>query len=210
MHDQSRKQNQEQQTKLSRREIIRRALVLTGAGTLISTSTLLTACATNMQREQAVELTTFTQSQIQWLDEVAETILPETDTPGAKAAQVGGFIAIMVADTYSPDKQQLFYDGMQSLEAECERELGVGFMTATPSQRLTMLERLDMEQKKHTDNKTPEATSHYFRVFKELTVVGYFTSEIGYKQALRYVESPGRYDPCVEYKAGERAWASHA
>ena len=184
--------------------------MLTGAGTLISSSTLLTACATNMQREQAAELTTFTQSQIQWLDEVAETILPETDTPGAKAAQVGGFMAIMVADTYSPDKQQRFLSGMQLLEAECEREVGVGFLAATQSQRLTLIERLDLEQKKHADNKAPDAPSHYFSTIKQLTVVGYFTSEIGYKQALRYVETPGRYDPCVEYKAGERAWARHA
>jgi len=200
----------EKQKQLSRREIIRRALVLTGVGTLISSSTLLTACASNMQREQAVNLTTFTKAQIHWLDEVAETILPETDTPGAKAAQVGGFIAIMVTDTYSPDEQKLFHAGMRTLETECERALGVDFMSATQSQRLTLLERLDLEQKKHADNKTPDAPEHYFSTIKQLTVVGYFTSEIGYKQALRYVESPGRFDPCVEYKNGERAWARHA
>jgi hypothetical protein len=50
----------------------------------------------------------------------------------------------------------------------------------------------------------------YFRMMKELALLGYFTSEIGCTQALRYAETPGRYDPCVPYKPGEKAWASHA
>jgi hypothetical protein len=52
--------------------------------------------------------------------------------------------------------------------------------------------------------------AHYFRMMKELSLLGYFTSEIGCTQALRYIESPGRYDPCVPYKPGEKAWAGHA
>jgi hypothetical protein len=47
-------------------------------------------------------------------------------------------------------------------------------------------------------------------MMKELSLLGYFTSEIGYMQAQRYTESPGRFDPCVPYKVGEKAWASHA
>ena len=49
-----------------------------------------------------------------------------------------------------------------------------------------------------------------FNRIKGLTLLGYFTSEIGYTQALRYIETPGRYDPCVDYVAGERLWARHA
>jgi hypothetical protein len=51
---------------------------------------------------------------------------------------------------------------------------------------------------------------HYFRMMKELALLGYFTSEIGYTQAMRYVESPGRFDPCATYAPGEKAWAPHA
>ena len=47
-------------------------------------------------------------------------------------------------------------------------------------------------------------------MMKELTLLGYFTSEIGCTQAQRYAETPGRYDPCVPYKAGDKAWAPHA
>jgi hypothetical protein len=45
---------------------------------------------------------------------------------------------------------------------------------------------------------------------KELALVGYFTSEIGYRHAMRYIETPGRYDPCAPHKPGEKIWASHA
>jgi hypothetical protein len=51
---------------------------------------------------------------------------------------------------------------------------------------------------------------HYFRMMKELALLGYFTSEIGCTQALRYAETPGRYDPCAPYKPGDKAWAGHA
>ena len=57
---------------------------------------------------------------------------------------------------------------------------------------------------------TEDPPSHYFRMMKELALLGYFTSEIGYTKALRYVEAPGRYDPCVDYHPGDKAWAPHA
>ena len=57
---------------------------------------------------------------------------------------------------------------------------------------------------------TADAPAHYFRMMKELALLGYFTSEIGYTKAMRYVESPGRFDPCAPYTPGDPSWASHA
>src|SRR5207237_156710 len=57
---------------------------------------------------------------------------------------------------------------------------------------------------------TAEPPAHYFRMMKELALLGYFTSEIGCTQAQRYLDAPGRYDPCIPYNPGEKAWASHA
>ena len=57
---------------------------------------------------------------------------------------------------------------------------------------------------------TADTPPHYFRQMKELAMLGFFTSEIGCKQAMRYAESPGRFDPCVPYTPGEKAWAPHA
>ncbi len=192
---------------LARREVIRRALVVTGATTVLGSTTLFNAaCAVPAGRAQAAQSTgAFTAADIAWLDEVAETILPQTDTPGAKVAEVGAFIALMVTDCMSPEEQSRFRQGMQTLEAECESNYGAGFMAATPQQRLQLLERLDRERYQVANPAGP----HYFHTIKEYTVLGYFTSEIGYHQALRYRETPGRFDPCVEYDGGP-LWARHA
>ena len=52
--------------------------------------------------------------------------------------------------------------------------------------------------------------THYFRMIKELTLLGYFTSEIGYTQAMRYSETHGQFDPCAPYTPGDKSWAKHA
>jgi glucoside 3-dehydrogenase (cytochrome c) hitch-hiker subunit len=200
----------EQQTHQTRRDVIRNALLLSGYTSLIGTGALAAGCSTTLNRSEAVTSTAFSVDEIQWLDEVAETILPETDTPGAKAAEVGAFIAIMVTDTYSPEEQALFHAGTKALETECLAAYGKGFMDASETERLNLLERLDQEQITYTQNKPADSAPHYFHTIKQLTAFGYFTSEIGYTQALRYIESPGRFDPCVEYTPGERAWARHA
>ena len=57
---------------------------------------------------------------------------------------------------------------------------------------------------------TADAPPHYFRMMKELALLGFFTSEIGYTKAMRYQETPGRFDPCVPYAKGDKAWAPHA
>jgi len=198
----------EQTPVIDRREAIRRVTVLLGGVALIGGSGLLTACE-NAQRRAATSQAgagTFTATDIALLDEVAETILPETKTPGAKAAHVGAFMALMVTDTYEDRDQQIFRDGMKQLK-------DASFMAATPDQRLALLERLDREQKAygetHRDD-TPPAAPHYFRQIKELALLGYFTSDIGCTQAMRYRETPGRFDPCVPYTPGETAWAVHA
>ncbi len=152
----------------------------------------------------------FSAPQIALLDEVADTILPATGTPGAKAAGVGEFISVMVADTYTGQEQQIFFDGLDRLDAECLADYGVDFMQAAQAARTALLTRLDREQYDYMRAREPGDPVHYFRMLKELTLSGYFTSEVGYTQAMRYIESPGRFDPCVPYQVGDRAWAPHA
>jgi hypothetical protein len=245
--------------RIDRREAIRRVGALLGGVTLVGGSSLLAAC--EKERPAATAARTaigeFTPQDIALLDEIADTILPDTKTPGAKAAKTGPFMALMVTDTYHPEDKKIFRDGLVTVDAESRKANNVDFVSATPAQRLALLERLDREQKAHTDSReaartardkaakanpakgadttkadkflpdqrkatalgteanaapaiTADTPTHYFRMMKELAMLGYFTSEIGCKQALRYIESPGRFDPCVPYTPGERAWAGHA
>jgi hypothetical protein len=191
---------------LTRREAIRRVSTLLGGAALVGQTAWLSGCATAPRAGGRL----FTESDVALLDEIADTILPETKTPGAKAAGVGAFIAMMVEDTYDPGEQRIFSDGIETLERESERQNGGGFMASSQAQRRALLERLDREAIDYMRQPGAPDRPHYFRMIKELTLLGYFTSEIGYTQAMRYVETPGRFDPCTAYTAGEKAWAPHA
>jgi len=223
---------------ISRREAILRMSVLLGGVALIGSGALISGC--KAEKTGAVGAS-FTADDIAYLDEIADTILPTTSTPGAKAAKTGAFMALMVTDTYHEDDDKTFREGMRKLDdLSKQKNGGASFMKATPAQRLALLQELDKEQHDYSEKQraegrkksdavinstnqqnAPEAKinpatqmsdppTKYFRMMKELALLGYFTSEIGATQALQYVESPGRYDPCVPYKAGDRDWASHA
>ena len=81
-------------------------------------------------------------------------------------------------------------------------------MAIDPAQRKELLTGIDKEAKAYGASKKPEDPNHYFRLMKELTLLGYFTSEPGATKALRYVAVPGRYEGCIPYKKGDKAWAT--
>jgi hypothetical protein len=205
---------------IDRREAIRRVSALLGGIALVSETALLEACSRDRSASPAAA--SFTPNDVAFLDEVADTILPETSTPGAKTAQVGAFMALMVTDTYNDRDQQVFKNGLQQLDTACQQMHKTGFIAATPAQRLVLLDQIDKEQKAYMDDRAakqatasdaapaPDTPPHFFRMIKELTLLGYFTSEIGYTKAMRYLEAPGRFDPCAPYKPGETSWAQHA
>src|SRR5687767_4970224 len=135
---------------IDRREAIRRVTALLGGMSLVGGSALLTACqreGSSARADSANGVGEFTAADIALLDEIADTMLPETKTPGAKAAKVGAFMALMVTDTYAPTEATLFRDGLRTLDDESRKASGAGFIDATPAQRLALLERLDREQK---------------------------------------------------------------
>jgi hypothetical protein len=227
---------------ITRREAVLRVTVMLGGIALVGGSALITGCREGEEKKPTTsDAGSFSPDEIAFLDEVADTILPTTSTPGAKAAKTGAFMAVMVRDTYEPRDQQVFRAGMKSIDDATQKAYSTSFMKATPQQRLSVLEALDKDQKSYMDARrdaekkeaekhltdqrkeaapgadvgaataiTQKPPAHYFRMMKELALLGYFTSEIGMTQALRYVEAPGRYDPCVPYKPGEKAWAPHA
>ena len=197
---------------ITRREAILRVSSMLGGVALVGQSAMLAGDAAQPaeESESAPSNTLFSQNEIELLDEVAETILPETSTPGARAAGVGPFIAMMVTDTYYEKDQQIFRDGLKSLQDQCLRSYGAHFQNVTAAERLTLVERLDAEQHHYMQTREGEMPAHYFRMLKELTLLGYFTSEIGYTQAMRYAETPGRFELCTPYTPGEKSWADHA
>ncbi len=187
---------------MNRREAISSVALLLG-GTILGAEAFLSGCKT--KSELGVS---FSPGDISFLDEVAETILPATGTPGAKAAKVGEFMTVMVRDCYEEKDQKVFMDGMKKLDEASKTKNGKSFIDSTPQQRHDLLVALDAEQKEYQKNRKEGDATHYFRMMKELTLSGYFTSEVGATKALRYVAVPGKYEGCIDYKKGDKAWAT--
>jgi aromatic ring hydroxylase len=150
----------------------------------------------------------FSEDEIALLDEIGDTIIPATSTPGAKSIQIGSFIVMMVNDCYDEKNQKDFAEGLSKLNEASKKKNNASFMKSTPEQRTALLNEIDKEMRAYMENKKSEDPEHYFKMMKELTLLGYFTSEIGATKALRYIETPGRYDGSFPYKKGDKAWAT--
>jgi hypothetical protein len=142
------------------------------------------------------------------LDEIGDTIIPATDVPGAKAVGIGAFVTMMVRDCYEEPDQAAFRAGVRELAESYRAKHGRAFVGAPAAERTEFLNALDREQREYTRKRKAGEPAHYFRILKELTVLGYFSSEIGATQALRFVEVPGSFDGSAPYKKGDHAWAT--
>lgn len=189
---------------MNRRDALSRVALLLG-GTIVGANLFLEGC--KPADKKAGDIASFTADEVAYLDEIAETILPATSTPGAKAAKVGAFMTVMVKDCYTSNDQKIFREGMAKLNEASSKKHNKEFMESTPAERTALLIDIDKESSDYTKKKKSEEPAHYFRLMKELTLLGFFTSETGANDVLRYIESPGRYDPCIDYKKGDRAWA---
>src|SRR5690554_5310412 len=134
---------------ITRREAILRVSALLGGVTLVGQGAMLAGCQRREAEGAAAPKPLFTAEDVALLDELAETILPETDTPGAKAAAVGPFVAMMVTDCYDDEDQAVFREGLATVDGRCRDLHGVGFLEATPGQRLALVETLDAEQARY-------------------------------------------------------------
>ena len=188
---------------MNRREAIRRMALLMGA-TMVGARYILSG-ETIPGKEASPA---FTDADRALLDEVGETIIPETDIPGAKAVGIGAFMIMMVHDCYSPSEHAAFKAGLADIDARSNAKYGKGFVACSPAERGEIATALDKEQAAHTQKRSREAPNHYFRMIKDLTTLGFFSSEIGCTKAVRYIEVPGSFNGDAPYKKGDPAWFS--
>lgn len=188
---------------MDRRDLLKMIAVVTG-GAFIGGEALLTGCKTG----PSIGGATFTPADISFLDEVSETIIPKTKTPGAKDAKVGQFMTVFVNDCYPDTDQKTFHEGIGKLDEASKKANGKSFMDATPQQRTDLLTSIDKEAMAYQKSKKKEDPTHYFTLLKQLTVFSYFTSKEGATEDLRYIAVPGKYDGDYPYKKGDKAWAT--
>lgn len=190
---------------MNRREAVRNVALLLGTALSASTLSALEGCNPKGPENYALKAPE-THS---FLAEIAETIIPKTNTPGAKDAKVEDFIVTMLNDCYKAADQQVVLDGLKKIDAASEKQFKKTFIDISPEQKTSLLTEIDKERVAYNkrDNKKEGDLTHYFQVLKELTLLGYFSSEPGATKALRYVPVPGKFEGCIPYKKGDKAWA---
>lgn len=189
---------------MNRREALARVAWIMG-GTVVGANLFLEGCT--RQASKDVE-GLFEPATVDFLGDVADAILPPTSSPGAKEAGVGEFIPVMVKDCYTADQQKVFMDGLGKIEDASKDKYGRKFQELNADERTEVVNAIDKEAKEYQRNKKEDDQDHYFHLFKQLTLLGFFTSELGATKALRYVQVPGKYVGDYPYKKGDKAWAT--
>jgi hypothetical protein len=193
---------------MERRELLKQIAILTG-GLVIGGEVFLSGCKASATADAG-----FSAASLSLLDEVAETIIPATATPGAKAAKVAEFMKIFVTDCYTTEEQTAFTKGIVQLDEACKKMHQKAFMDCDATQRKSCLVSLEKEakmfnekvDKQNEGKKENKAPLHYYTMMKQLTLFGFFTSKTGGTETLRHVAVPGKYDGAYPYKKGDRAW----
>ena len=148
----------------------------------------------------------FTEDQARIVSEVAEIIIPKTDTPGAKDTGVPGFIDQILKECYKKEDQDRFLSGLQSFDEEAKKAYGDSFMELEPAQQQEYVKKIHDQAIDALKNGVKERP--FILMTKELTVTGFFTSEPGATQVLQYAPVPGAYHGCLPLAEVGKTWAT--
>jgi len=185
---------------MNRREALRRTALLLGGAVSAPTITALLAGCDARTGEKGWSPRALNAEQSELVATLAEHIIPETDTPGARSTGVHRFIDTMLAEYYAPADRSRFLAGLDDVDARAKRSGGKTFLRLTPTEQVALLRQLDRDA--YAQPATP-----FFRTMKELTILGYYTSEPGATRELHYVRVPGRFEGCVPLAQVGRTWA---
>lgn len=136
-----------------------------------------------------------------------DLILPATETPGAKGARVNEFIDLILTEWCVEEERKSFLDGLAGVDQRSKELYGKDFVGATAAQQTALLRDIDDEDLGHgnprprnpalPENFDKQMTGTFWRVFKGITLHGYYTSEIGFTQELKLQIIPGSLHGCM-------------
>ncbi|MEO6245702.1 MAG: gluconate 2-dehydrogenase subunit 3 family protein [Opitutaceae bacterium] len=183
---------------ITRREAIQRAALLLGVA--ISPSILAGALRAQPAAAGVVgKPLNLTAKEFSIVTAAAERILPRTDTPGATDVGVPAFIDLMVGGYMTADEQKMFKAGLAETEAASMKAHRAGFTALAPAQQDAVLKAIATASQKKGKS--------FFHQLRELTILGYFTSEPVGKNVLHYDPVPGKFQSDVPLaEVGNRSW----
>ena len=186
---------------MDRREALTAVSMIFG-GAIIGSAGFLNVCK---HREKKSIFGLLEQRQIDLLEELAEIILPKaSDSPGAKDVEIGKFINSIVTDCYTETEQQAFLAGIDKVDELARQSYGGKLAQLKKGDKQSLAEQLEKDSRAHNTSGT--GLPHFYAMMKQLFVWGYLSSELVGTRVLRHVPIPGRYEGCVPYAAGEKAY----
>jgi Gluconate 2-dehydrogenase subunit 3 len=145
---------------------------------------------------------------------LAEWIIPQTDTPGAKAVRVNEFIDLILTEWYDEEERTVFLTGLANVDTQARDLFGKDFVDCPAAQQKQMMTEFDeglteMRQSEiHSSRRRRRSLlsdRSFFHAMKQLTLAGYFTSEEGAKQVLHYEIIPSQHTQCAPLEEEEAA-----
>jgi hypothetical protein len=144
--------------------------------------------------------------------ELAEMIIPETDTPGAKSAKAGEFIVKMILNCTDVKNQNIFIEGLANVEKYSKDQFDNYFENCNYAEKTKILSHFD--EKAHRSNRLINKIEDkywgkpFFTQLKELTVISYCTSEPGATKGLAYDFIPVTFESCIKLEPHQKSWAT--
>ncbi len=195
---------------MNRRELIKRTAILLG-GSLSSSLTSAVLAGVNSSRIATRQV--FDSNGKGIVKIAAELIIPRTDTPGAIDAGVPNFIEMMAADWYTDTERAIFLQGLVSLDQYCQQQFGKGFVDCSGTEQTAALEQAEKDSLEYKGeaaqfmSREEDEQKPFFTKLKELTVLGYYTSEKGATEELSYNPMPMQYDGDFDYSEIGKQWS---
>ena len=189
---------------MDRRDALKRVgLVMGGAISAPLMSGMLAGCQAPAPSSGYV-LKRLTADQNELVATISELIIPTTDTPGARAAGVNEFVDLMLDEWYPEEDVARFIAGLTDANQRAQDAHNSDFVDLTEEQQTSLLEELESEAMAARSAGDDPA---FFSMIKELTLTGYYTSEIGATQELKYVHEAGYYNGDVPYSEVGKAYS---
>lgn len=182
---------------MDRREVLKISSMLLGYSLTAGAATaLLSGCKAETSTDW--QPTTLSGDESNLLAEICETILPKTETPGAKDALCHRYIDEMITNFYDSDQQKEFKVGLSIFNDKTKSRYSKAFVALSPNEREEILSEIISDAKKHNDENGKKP--HIFKIIKEATISGYFTSEVGATGGLcAFLPVPGPFQGCIDY-----------
>ena len=184
--------------------------LLAGAATLplLSRDAFTLFQEVHQQLPQTAALKAFNPHQNATVITISELIIPQTDTPGAKAVRVNEFIDLIVAEWYDQEEKSTFLTGLADVDQRSQSSFGKDLVGCSDKQQIQILNDLDEESRvksepplRHRARNIAPEEKPFFLMIKQLTLIGYYTSEIGFVQELHEEIIPARHAGCAPLSA---------